>query len=103
MLSIGWFGTVSDKVGRKVVFGSGFLLSAIGHVLLPFSTTVPLIFLFRGIATLGSSAISTMLVTVIADYVLDKDRGKASGIQGLGNGFGAEGGHGVTSTTSAWH
>ena len=89
MLSIGWFGTVSDKVGRKIVFGGGFLLSAIGHALLPFSTTIPLIFIFRGIATLGSSAISTMLVTVVADYVLDKDRGKASGVQGIGNGLGA--------------
>jgi len=89
MLSIGWFGTVSDKVGRKVVFGGGFLLSAIGHVLLPFSSSLPMLFIFRSFAALGSSAISTMLVTVVADYARDKDRGKASGIQGLGNGIGA--------------
>jgi MFS family permease len=38
---------------------------------------------------LGSSAVTTMISTVIADYAMDEDRGKASGIQGVGNGIGA--------------
>ena len=89
LLTIGGWGTLSDKAGRKLVFGMGFLLMAGSLYLYPSVTSVTMLFAFRGLFALGSSAVTTMISTVIADYAIDKDRGKASGLQGIGNGIGA--------------
>lgn len=89
LFTIGGWGTLSDKTGRKVVFGAGFLLMAASLYLYPNVTSIPMLFAFRGLFALGSSAVTTMISTVIADYAIDKDRGKASGLQGVGNGIGA--------------
>ncbi len=89
LLTIGLWGTVSDKLGRKMVFSTGFVLMAAALYLYPSATTLPVLFAFRGLFALGSSAVTTMISTVIADYAIDADRGKASGLQGIGNGLGA--------------
>ncbi len=89
LISIGVWGTLSDKIGRRFVFAAGFLIMAIALLLYPGVTSVPALFLSRGLFALGSSAATTMLATVIADYAINEDRGKASGIQGVGNGIGA--------------
>ena len=89
LVTIGGWGTVSDKIGRKLVFATGFLLMGAALYLYPSARVVPMLFVFRGLFALGSSAVTTMISTVIADYAIDKDRGKASGLQGIGNGIGA--------------
>ena len=89
LVTIGGWGTVSDKIGRKLVFAAGFLLMGAALYLYPSARIVPMLFVFRGLFALGSSAATTMISTVIADYAIDKDRGKASGLQGVGNGIGA--------------
>ena len=89
LVSIGGWGTLSDKTGRKFVFAAGFVLMAFSLFLYPNVTSILSLFAYRGIFALGSSAVTTMISTVIADYALDADRGKASGLQGVGNGIGA--------------
>ena len=89
LASIGLWGIISDRIGRRVVFGLGFLFMAIGIYLTSSVTTVFELYFYRAIIALGSSAATTMLATVIADYVVDEDRGKGSGILGVGNGIGA--------------
>lgn len=89
LFSIGTWGIVSDKLGRKFVSASGFLIMGIALFFYPSVTSVTQLFMFRGLFAVGSSAITTMLATVIADYALDEDRGKASGLLGIGNGIGA--------------
>jgi MFS family permease len=89
LLSIGGWGTLSDKAGRRVVFSAGFLIMAIALLLYPGVTTVSVLFLYRALFALGSSAATTMIATVVADYAINEDRGKASGLQGVGNGIGA--------------
>ncbi len=89
LLSIGGWGVVSDRLGRRIVFGAGFLLMGAGAYLTASVESVLELYLFRGIFALGASAVTTMLATVIADYVIDEDRGKGSGIGGIGNGLGA--------------
>ncbi|MCS6843223.1 MAG: MFS transporter [Caldilineales bacterium] len=89
LVSIGGWGTLSDKTGRKFVFAMGFLLMGLALFLYPYVTNLFMLFMGRGLFALGSAAVTTMLATVIADYVVDEDRGKASGIQGIGNGIGA--------------
>jgi MFS family permease len=89
VLSIGIWGSLSDRIGRKYVFALGFFFSAIGNLLMPSATTLPLLYAFRTFHALGAASIATMLATIVADYAIDSDRGKASGIQGVGNGLGA--------------
>ncbi len=87
--SIGLWGVLSDRFGRRIVFGAGFLLMGFGLYLTATVDSVLKLYLYRGIFALGASATTTMLATVIADYVIDEDRGKGSGIGGIGNGLGA--------------
>ena len=89
LLSIGTWGTLSDKIGRKIVFAVGFVLMGLALYMYPSVDSVTTLFIFRGLFALGSSAVTTMISTVIADYAMDEDRGKASGFQGVGNGIGA--------------
>lgn len=89
LLSIGAWGTLSDKIGRKFVFAAGFLLMGLALYFYPSVDSVLTLFFFRGLFATGSSAVTTMISTVIADYAMDEDRGKASGFQGVGNGIGA--------------
>lgn len=89
LFSIGGWGTLSDKVGRKFVTAVGFLIMGIALLLYPAVSSVMMLYAFRGLFALGSSSVTTMMATVIADYALDEDRGKASGLQGVGNGIGA--------------
>jgi MFS family permease len=89
LLSIGTWGVLSDRIGRRFVFGMGFILMSVGLFLTPSVTSVAMLYLYRGIFAVGSAAVTTMLATVIADYVVDEDRGKGSGMLGVGNGIGA--------------
>lgn len=89
IISIGVLGTLSDKIGRKPVFVLGFVLIAIGLFLYPSATTVGQLLGFRLVFALGSAAATAMLATVVADYAVDADRGRASGMQGVMNGLGA--------------
>jgi MFS family permease len=89
LVSIGGWGTLSDKTGRRFVFSMGFLVMAFALFLYPRADSIPALFLYRGLFALGAAAATTMVATVIADYVVNDDRGKASGLQGIGNGIGA--------------
>ncbi|MEM7110983.1 MAG: MFS transporter [Chloroflexota bacterium] len=89
LASIGSWGVLSDRLGRRPIFAAGFLIMAVGLYLIPQATTVFQLYLYRCIFALGAAAGTTMVATVIADYVVDEDRGKGSGMQGIGNGIGA--------------
>ncbi len=89
LFSIGAWGVVSDRIGRRFVYGAGFLLMGLGSFLTASVDSVLTLYLYRGVFAFGAAAVTTMLATVIADYVVDEDRGKGSGIGGIGNGFGA--------------
>lgn len=89
LASIGVWGVLSDRIGRRVVFGAGFLFMGLGLYLTATVGSVLELYLYRGVFAVGAAAVTTMLATVIADYVIDEDRGKGSGIGGVGNGLGA--------------
>ncbi len=89
LLSIGMWGSLSDKIGRRYVFASGFLIMAAALYLYPTVDSLLTLYVLRGLFALGSAAATTMISTVIADYAINEDRGKAAGLQGVGNGIGA--------------
>jgi MFS family permease len=76
-------GVLADKIGRKKIVVAGFICMAIGYTLFPFAVNLPQVFAFHAIAATGNAFITGMMSTIIADYVFDKDRGKASALQGI--------------------
>ncbi len=89
ILAVGFWGSLSDKVGRKPVMAAGFGIMAIAIVLYPQARTYYELLAYRVIFGVGVSAFSVMTFTILADYIADNSRGKATGFLGVCNGIGA--------------
>jgi MFS family permease len=76
-------GVLADKIGRKKIVVAGFILLASGYLLFPFAANLSQVFAFHALAATGNAFITGMMSTIIADYVFDQDRGKASALQGI--------------------
>ncbi len=87
--TVGLFGALSDRLGRRIVMAFGFLVMGVAFYFYPRATTVDELLMYRLVYSAGIAAVSCMIVTVVADYVRDVSRGKASGYLGIMNGLGA--------------
>lgn len=89
LFTINLWGSLSDKIGRRIVYALGFLFIAAGLMLAPLSSSLAQFTAARLVFALGASAVTGMISTVIADYINGQDRGRAGGLQGVMNGIGA--------------
>jgi MFS family permease len=89
ILLVGVWGTLSDRIGRRPVMALGYLIMAGGVFMYPRATSYEGLLLARILFATGVAAYSVMIVTLIADYVTDESRGKATGFLGFFNGVGA--------------
>ena len=89
IITVGLWGSLSDRIGRQAVSALGFALIAGGIALYGVARDLPGLYLARGIYSAGIAAVSTMLITLMADYVSNASRGKATGLLGVMNGLGA--------------
>ncbi len=89
LIFVGLWGVTSDRVGRRIVYAIGFLIMGLGFCMTPLAQTLVMLIGFRGIYQVGIAATSAMLATVVADYVVNEDRGKGNAIMGIFNGLGA--------------
>ncbi len=89
ILLLGPIGALADRVGRRLVYSVGLLLTGLGYALYAQAGSVSELVALRLIVALGSAAVVGMMVTVIADYPQEQDRGKANGLQGMVATFGA--------------
>ena len=89
IITVGLWGSLSDRIGRRAVTSMGFVLISAGIFMYGFARDIPGLLLGRVIYSAGIAAISTMLITVMADYVSNPSRGKATGFLGIMNGLGA--------------
>lgn len=89
IVMVGVWGTLSDRIGRRPVMAAGFLIMSVGVLAYPQATTYAGLLLARLTFAAGAAAFSVMLVTLIADYVNDESRGRATGLMGVFNGLGA--------------
>lgn len=82
-------GVLSDKLGRRPVFALGFLILGLGFFLFPFAGSLRMLLGFKVLFSVGSVLTVGMMSAVVADYVINRDRGKANGYGGIMNGMGA--------------
>lgn len=89
ILLVGFWGSLSDRIGRRPVMVAGYLVMSIGIFLYPRAESYGAMLIARLFFAAGVAAYSVMIVTLIADYVSDNSRGKATGMLGFFNGIGA--------------
>jgi MFS family permease len=89
LMCVGLFGAWSDRVGRRIVYITGFLVTALAYAAYPFANDVGQLLIYRLIYAVGIAALGGMLATVLADYPVDADRGKLTGISFFLNAVGA--------------
>ena len=89
ILTVGIWGSLSDTLGRRWVTTLGFILIAGGIMLYGLVRDLNGLLFARVIYSAGIAAVSTMLITLMADYATDSSRGKATGLLGVMNGLGA--------------
>jgi len=90
LVTLGFWGVLSDRIGRRLVCILGYLHVAVGLVLMPNGGQVyPGLLLMRLIYAQGVSALTSMLTALLADYIHPDDLGKASGLMGIASGLGA--------------
>jgi MFS family permease len=89
ILLVGVWGTLSDRIGRRPILAAGYLIMSAGIMLYPRAESYGELMMARVTFAAGVAAYSVMIVTLIADYVQDDSRGKATGMLGFFNGFGA--------------
>lgn len=83
IILLGPIGALADRVGRRLVYVVGLLLTGLGYALYAQAESITGLVLIRIIVAVGSAAVVGMMVTVIADYPEERDRGKANGLQGV--------------------
>jgi MFS family permease len=88
LASIGAFGALADRIGRRPVFALGFLLLGIGYALLPLADSLGEFIVYRCIFALGGSATGGMLATVLVDYPKDRSREPLTAFVYIMNGLG---------------
>ncbi len=89
MASIGWWGALSDRFGRRSTYILAWLVMALAYAIYAFATSIEGLFVLRIVFALGVAATTTNLSAILADYPLDQSRGKMTGIAFFLNGLGA--------------
>lgn len=89
IIAVGFWGTVSDKIGRRPVMTMSFAIMAVAVFMFPRASSYEELLLYRVIFGIGVAAFSCMTITIMADYARDESRGRATGWLGMANGFGA--------------
>lgn len=74
------FGTMSDKIGRKVTLLIGLIIFLIGSVICALSTDIYTLMLGRFLQ--GAGAIGSVITAMISDVVAEEVRAKAMAIMG---------------------
>ena len=85
----GVWGTLSDRSGRRLVYALGYIVTALGIALYPLAGTIVMLYVFRMVFAAGSNSSNTMNTALLGDYVNNKDRGKAFGMNAMMGGVGA--------------
>jgi MFS family permease len=89
LATLNLWGALSDRIGRRLVFSLGFLITFAAYGLYAFVTTPAELIACRLLFAVGISASTTCLAAVLADYPQEKSRGILTGIAFFLNGIGS--------------
>jgi EmrB/QacA subfamily drug resistance transporter len=76
------YGKLSDQFGRKGIFQFAIVIFLVGSALAGLSQNMLELILFRGIQGLGAGGLMAMAMTIIADVVSPRERGRYQGYFG---------------------
>lgn len=79
MLTANWFGSISDKLGRKKVIVAGSAWAMAMVLLYPFTRDTLALAAIHGLHGIGAAATVAPSIAMIADYADAKDRGRQMG------------------------
>ncbi len=88
LLLVGWFGVLSDRIGRRPIVVAGVLIMAAAYVIYPLTSQAWQLFFMRGTYAVGIAAMIGMMGTLIQDYPDEMSRGKMLALTGFFNGIG---------------
>ena len=88
ILLVGPFGALSDRIGRRPIIVTGYLIVGAGFLAYPWATSPLALTLIRAGYAVGAAAIVSSYSTLLADYPVEKSRGKLIAILGVLNGLG---------------
>ncbi|MEQ1803588.1 MAG: MFS transporter [Gammaproteobacteria bacterium] len=88
LILLGPAGALSDRFGRKPIFGAGFLLLGLGYCLYPLANASWELAIFRLFIASGVSCVNVMLVAVANDYPIERSRAKMIAAVFIFNGLG---------------
>ena len=86
---LGFWGAMSDRLGRRPVYVAGFLVLALAYGLYPMAGSINELTAYRLVFGVALAALTAMLAAVVADYADEDSRGKLTGFSYLLNGIGA--------------
>jgi MFS family permease len=89
LFTLGFWGVLSDRIGRRLVYVIGFLIMFLAYGIYAFATTPQELIAYRLVFALGIASTTTCLAAILADYADEKSRGKLTGIAFFLNGLGA--------------
>ncbi len=102
LLLVGFFGILSDKIGRRILIVLGFACCAVFYVLFGYTKEISMFlgdtsvggqvfvaYIIRFLIGIGLVLSFPQIMTMIADYTQPKDRGKAYALSGAVIGFGS--------------
>ncbi len=76
------YGKLSDQFGRKGIFQFAIVVFLVGSALSGLSQSMDQLILFRGIQGIGAGGLIVMAMTIIADVVSPRERGRYMGYFG---------------------
>ena len=88
ILSVSFFGILSDRIGRRPVMVFGTMVVAIGFALFPYASNINELFIFRSVFAVGAAALSSVLAIIVNDYPTEKSRGKFVSLHSVLNALG---------------
>ncbi|GIT36378.1 MAG: MFS transporter [Gammaproteobacteria bacterium] len=88
ILSVSFFGVLSDRIGRRPVMVFGTMVVAIGFALFPYASNINELFIFRSVFAIGAAALSSVLAIIVNDYPTEKSRGKFVSLHSVLNALG---------------
>jgi MFS family permease len=84
----GLVGTLSDRLGRPLIYAGGFITLAAGYALYPMADSVQQLYLIRIVFAIGVAGVAIMLSACIVDYIQERSRGRWVGTTSIFNGLG---------------